>query len=59
MTDAGFREAYGQHKDMLYRFARAMTGSAAIAENLVHDCFLMFGGAQCRSIASAARCETF
>lgn len=41
MSDAEFREAYGQHKDMLYRFARRMTGSATVAEDLVHDCFLM------------------
>ena len=41
MTDAEFREAYGRHKDMLYRFARRMTGSATVAEDLVHDCFLM------------------
>jgi RNA polymerase sigma-70 factor (ECF subfamily) len=41
MTDAEFREAYGRHKDMLYRFARRMTGSSTIAEDLVHDCFLM------------------
>src|SRR5580698_1111976 len=41
MTDAEFREAYGQHKDMLYRFARRMTGSSTTAEDLVHDCFLM------------------
>jgi RNA polymerase sigma-70 factor (ECF subfamily) len=41
MTDADFREAYRQHKDMLYRFAWRMTGSAAAAEDLVQDCFLM------------------
>ena len=41
MTDTDLREAYGQHKDMLYRFARRMTGSAATAEDLVQDCFLM------------------
>jgi RNA polymerase sigma-70 factor (ECF subfamily) len=41
MTDAEFREAYGRHKAMLYRFARRMTGSSTIAEDLVHDCFLM------------------
>src|ERR1039458_1551174 len=40
MTDAEFREAYGQHKDMLHRFAWRMTGSAAAAEDLVQDCFL-------------------
>jgi RNA polymerase sigma-70 factor (ECF subfamily) len=41
MTDAEFREAYGRHKDMLYRFAWRMTGSSAAAEDLVQDCFLM------------------
>jgi RNA polymerase sigma-70 factor (ECF subfamily) len=41
MTDAEFREAYGRHKDMLYRFAIRMTGSSIAAEDLVHDCFLM------------------
>ena len=41
MTEADLREAYGQHKDMLYRFARRMIGSAATAEDLVQDCFLM------------------
>ena len=41
MTGAEFHEAYGQHKDVLYRFARRMTGSASVAEDLVHDCFLM------------------
>jgi RNA polymerase sigma-70 factor, ECF subfamily len=41
MTDAEFREAYEGHKDLLYRFALRMTGSATMAEELVHDCFLM------------------
>ena len=41
MTDAEFREAYAQHKDALYRFARRLTGSGVAAEDLVHDCFLM------------------
>jgi len=27
MNGAEFNEAYGQHKDVLYRFARRMTGS--------------------------------
>jgi len=40
MTDREFREAYGQHKDVLYRFAWRMTNSPAAAEDLVHDCFL-------------------
>jgi len=41
MTDEEFGAAYEQHKDMLYRFARRMTGSPAAAEDLVHDCFLL------------------
>ena len=41
MTDAEFREAYAQHKDVLYRFARRLTGSDEAAEDLVHDCLLM------------------
>ena len=41
MTDVEFRETYGRHKDMLYRFAWRMTGSAGTAEDLVQDCFLM------------------
>lgn len=40
MTDPEFREAYGRHKDMLYRFAWRMTGSPAAAEDVVQDCFL-------------------
>jgi RNA polymerase sigma-70 factor (ECF subfamily) len=41
MTDSEFREAYGRHKDVLYRFAWRFTGSGAAAEDLVQDCFLM------------------
>ncbi|MGH9648399.1 MAG: RNA polymerase sigma factor [Bryobacteraceae bacterium] len=41
MTDAEFHEAYAQHKDVLYRFARRLTGSGLAAEDLVHDCFLI------------------
>jgi RNA polymerase sigma-70 factor (ECF subfamily) len=41
MTDSNFRDAYRQHKDVLYRFAWRMTGSSAAAEDLVQDCFLM------------------
>ena len=40
MTDPEFREAYGRHKDVLYRFAWRMTGSPAAAEDVVQDCFL-------------------
>jgi RNA polymerase sigma-70 factor, ECF subfamily len=41
MTDAEFREAYESHKDLLFRFAWRMTGSAEAAEDLMHDCFLL------------------
>jgi RNA polymerase sigma-70 factor (ECF subfamily) len=40
MTDADFRDAYRGNKDVLYRFARRMTGSAAAAEDIVQDAFL-------------------
>jgi RNA polymerase sigma-70 factor (ECF subfamily) len=40
MTDSDFHEAYRQHKDVLYRFARRMTGSAMAAEEIVQDSFL-------------------
>jgi RNA polymerase sigma-70 factor (ECF subfamily) len=40
MTDAVFREAYRLHKDVLYRFARRMTGSGVAAEDVVQDAFL-------------------
>ena len=40
MTDAEFREAYERHKDVVYRFARRMTGSSADAEDIVQESFL-------------------
>src|SRR5260370_5747616 len=40
MTDAEFREAYQQNKDVLYRFARRMFPSSSEAEDIVHDAFL-------------------
>lgn len=39
MTEADFSDAYYRHKDALYRFARRMTGSAAVAEDVVQDSF--------------------
>jgi RNA polymerase sigma-70 factor (ECF subfamily) len=41
MIGADFRDAYEQHKDLLYRFALRMTGSNEMAEDLVHECFLL------------------
>jgi RNA polymerase sigma-70 factor (ECF subfamily) len=41
MTDADFGDAYRANKDVLYRFARRMTGSAAAAEDIVQDAFLV------------------
>lgn len=40
MTDADFREAYGRNKDLLFRFARRMTGSNEMAEDIVQESFL-------------------
>jgi RNA polymerase sigma-70 factor, ECF subfamily len=40
MTDAEFREAYRRNKDVLYRFARRMSGSSSEAEDVVQDTFL-------------------
>jgi len=40
MTDAEFREAYWENKDVLYRFARRIAGSAAVAEDIVQESFL-------------------
>ena len=41
MTEADFRDAYESHKDLLFRFARRMAGSSGVAEDLVHECFLL------------------
>jgi RNA polymerase sigma factor (sigma-70 family) len=41
MTDPEFRAAYGQNKNMLFRFAWRMTGSPMAAEDIVQDCFLV------------------
>jgi RNA polymerase sigma factor (sigma-70 family) len=40
MTDPEFRTEFHGHKDVLFRFAYRMTGSAASAEDMVQDCFL-------------------
>lgn len=40
MTDSEFRDAFWQHKDVLYRYAYRMTGSSSDAEDVVQDCFL-------------------
>ena len=40
MTDHDFRDAFHRHKDVVYRFAYRMTGSASAAEDLVQDCFM-------------------
>jgi len=37
MDDAEYRSAYREHKDMLYRVVRRMTGSSAAAQDIVHD----------------------
>lgn len=40
MTDPEFRDAFHLHKDVLYRFAYRMTGSRALAEDVVQECYL-------------------
>jgi RNA polymerase sigma-70 factor (ECF subfamily) len=39
VREADFSDAYYRHKDVVYRFARRMAGSDAIAEDIVHDCY--------------------
>jgi len=40
MTEPDFQAAYHANKDVLFRFACRMTGSAAAAEDITQDCFL-------------------
>ena len=40
MNDFDPREAFESHKDVLFRFAYRMTGSASTAEDVVQECFL-------------------
>jgi RNA polymerase sigma-70 factor, ECF subfamily len=40
MTDSELRDAFERHKDVLFRFAYRMTGSASAAEDVVQECFL-------------------
>jgi len=40
VTDPEFRDAFRSHKDVLYRFAYRMTGSKAVAEDVVQECYL-------------------
>jgi RNA polymerase sigma-70 factor (ECF subfamily) len=40
MTDEAFRSLYGQYRLPLFRFAYRLTGSAPVAEDIVHDCFV-------------------
>jgi len=40
MTEAAFRTLYNEFRDPLFRFGYRLTGSAEVAEDLVHDCFV-------------------
>ena len=40
MPEAEFRDAFYQHRDMLFRFAYRMTGFPETAEDVVQDCFM-------------------
>jgi RNA polymerase sigma-70 factor, ECF subfamily len=41
MTEPEFEAAFRQHKDAVYRFAWRLTSSAAIAEDITQDVFLI------------------
>lgn len=41
MTRAEFSAAFDEHKDAVYRFAWRMSGSAAVAEDITQDAFLV------------------
>jgi RNA polymerase sigma-70 factor (ECF subfamily) len=41
MTERDFRSAFDDHKGAVYNFALRLTGSAATAEDLAQDCFLL------------------
>lgn len=38
--EAAFLALYERHRDTIFRFAYRMLGSAALAEEITHDCFL-------------------
>src|SRR5918997_4498896 len=38
--EAAFLALYERHRDTVFRFAYRMLGSAALAEEVAHDCFL-------------------
>jgi len=40
VTEQEFRQAFGEHKDAVFRFAWRMTGSVEFAEDVTQDCFL-------------------
>jgi RNA polymerase sigma-70 factor (ECF subfamily) len=40
MKDADFSSFYSEYRDPLFRFGYRLTGSAEVAEDLVHDCFV-------------------
>jgi len=40
MTEADFRDAFHRNKEVVFRFAYRMTGSASVAEDLVQESFL-------------------
>jgi RNA polymerase sigma-70 factor, ECF subfamily len=40
MSDADFRDAFRNHKDVVFRFVCRMTGSRSAAEDIVQECFM-------------------
>jgi len=55
MTGADFREAYERHKDLLYRFARRMTGSNEMPRIWCMSAFCCYGATASRINLRAGR----
>ncbi len=53
IAESEFRDIYGRYRDPLFHFGYRLTGSAEVAEDLVHDCFVgLFRGGYDKSLGS-------
>jgi RNA polymerase sigma-70 factor (ECF subfamily) len=57
--EAAFLALYERHRDTVFRFAYRMLGSAALAEEVTHDCFLSLVRAPLRFDPSRAALRTY